>query len=197
MQVLSVGKCEQRLKVSSKRWILPVLFSLQFPKTFAAEKRFSPSLAASRLWGWCNRIRHYTLQKKNRKVNKMNGWKMCRKKKKFNWLRFYLNFEEQVDLPVSGVPGVPGVPGLHGHDGVKGDQGAVGTPGKMGPKGPVGPPGEIRPQWIKGDKGEQGPSAVIPQRNWKQCVWSKLNDGRDYGLVKVSNSTFPEDYDFK
>ena len=110
---------------------------------------------------------------------------------------FILTLKSKSTCPVSGVPGVPGVPGLHGHDGVKGDQGAVGAPGKMGPEGPVGPPGEIGPQGIKGDKGEQGPSAVIPQRNWKQCVWSKLNDGRDYGLVKVSNSTFPEDYDFK
>jgi len=91
------------------------------------------------------------------------------------------------------------VPGLHGHDGAKGDQGAVGAPGKMGPEGPegsqgpVGPPGEIGPKGTKGDKGEQGPSAVVPQRNWKQCVWSKLNDGRDYGLIKVSNSIFTED----
>ena len=54
----------------------------------------------------------------------------------------------------------------------------------MGPKGP------------QGDKGEQGLSAVVPHRNWKQCFWNKLNDGRDYGLIKVSNSTFSDDYDF-
>jgi len=64
------------------------------------------------------------------------------------------------------------VPGLSGRDGAKGDRGPVGPPGKIGPKG------------TQGDKGEQGPSAVVPQRNWKQCVWNKLNDGRDYGLVK-------------
>ena len=85
------------------------------------------------------------------------------------------------------------MPGLHGCDGAKGDQGAVGAPGKMGPEGPegcqgpVGPPGEMGPKGTKGDMGEQGPSAVVPQRNWKQCVWSKLNDDRDYGLIKVSN----------
>jgi len=72
----------------------------------------------------------------------------------------------------SGVPGVPGVPGLNGRDGAKGDQGPKGPPGKTGAKGP------------QGDKGEQGPSGVVPQKNWKQCAWSALNDGRDYGLIK-------------
>ena len=47
----------------------------------------------------------------------------------------------------------------------------MGAPGKMGPKGPQGP------------KGEQGTQA--PQRNWKQCSWKSLDDGRDYGLIKV------------
>ena len=88
------------------------------------------------------------------------------------------------------------MPGLNGRDGTRGDQGPVGAPGKMGPQGtegskgsqgPMGPPGKMGPRGTKGDKGEQGPSAVVPQRNWKQCVWSNLNDGRDYGLVKVSN----------
>lgn len=65
---------------------------------------------------------------------------------------------------VSGCSAVPGTPGA------KGGQGPVGAPGKMGPKGPQGP------------KGEQGTQA--PQRNWKQCAWKNLNDGRDYGLIK-------------
>ena len=77
----------------------------------------------------------------------------------------------------------PGKRGPQGPEGSKGSQGPVGPPGKMGPKG------------NQGDKGEQGPSAVVPQRNWKQCVWRKLNEGRDYGLIKVSNFTFTEDYD--
>ena len=96
------------------------------------------------------------------------------------------------------------MPGLNGRDGAKGDQGPVGAPGKMGPQGsggsrgsqgPVGPPGEMGLKGPQGDKGEQGPSAVVPQRNWKQCVWKKLNEERDYGLIKVSNSTFPDDFD--
>ncbi|KAL9976125.1 hypothetical protein ACROYT_G013377 [Oculina patagonica] len=78
--------------------------------------------------------------------------------------------------PANGVPGVPGVPGLHGRDGAKGNQGPVGAPGKMGPQGPEGPKGD---QGVKGEQGTQ-----VPQRNWKQCAWKDINDGRDYGLIK-------------
>ena len=108
--------------------------------------------------------------------------------------------------PVSGVPGIPGVPGLNGRDGAKGEQGPVGIAGKRGPRGPkgskgsqgaVGPPGKMGPKGTQGYQGEPGPSAVgVPQRNWKQCAWSKLNDGRDYGLIKVSNFIVPEDCNF-
>ena len=70
----------------------------------------------------------------------------------------------------AGVPGVPGVPGIHGRDGAKGDRGP-GVPGKVGPRGPVG------------SKGEKGTQAA--QKNWKQCAWSNLSDGRDNGLIKV------------
>lgn len=106
---------------------------------------------------------------------------------------------------VSGVPGVPGVPGRNGRDGAKGDQGSVGAPGKKGPngslgapgkkgskgssgtkghQGPLGPPGKMGAKGRQGDKGDQGPTAVVPQRNWKQCAWKALNDGRDSGLIK-------------
>ena len=46
-----------------------------------------------------------------------------------------------------------------------------GAPGKVGPKGP------------EGSKGEKGTKAS--QKNWKQCAWSDLSDGRDNGLIKV------------
>ena len=108
--------------------------------------------------------------------------------------------------PVSGVPGIPGVRGLNERDGAKGEQVPVGIAGKRGPRGPkgskgsqgaVGPPGKMGPKGTQGDRGEQGPSAVgVPQRNWKRCAWSKLNDGRDYGLIKVSNFINPEDCNF-
>ena len=71
--------------------------------------------------------------------------------------------------------GAPGKRGLRGPEGPKRSQGPVGPPGKIGPKG------------TQGEKGEQGSLAAVPQSNWKQCVWSKLNEGRDYGLIKVSN----------
>ena len=77
----------------------------------------------------------------------------------------------------SGVPGVPGVPGLNGRDGAKGDRGPSGAPGKTGLQGPEG---------AKGAKGE--PNTQVPQRNWKQCAWKDVNDGRDYGLIKVTET---------
>jgi len=73
---------------------------------------------------------------------------------------------------VNGVPGVPGVPGLNGRDGAKGDRGPVGPPGPNGPPGP------------KGSQGTKGEQAHAPPKNWKQCAWNSLNDGRDYGLIK-------------
>ena len=30
------------------------------------------------------------------------------------------------------------------------------------------------------------------ERNWRQCVYKNLNDGRDSGLIKVWISTFPK-----
>ena len=44
--------------------------------------------------------------------------------------------------------------------------------------GDTGPPGSQGPSGPKGDSGSFA-------RNWKQCVFKNLNDGRDSGLVKV------------
>ena len=55
---------------------------------------------------------------------------------------------------------------------MKGEQGIVGNQGR------------------KGDKAEKEESAkasqvsVVPQTNWKQCVW-KSNSGTDNGKIKV------------
>lgn len=81
----------------------------------------------------------------------------------------------------SGVPGVPSVPGLIGRDGAKGEQGPAGAHGKKGLPGPMGPSGKTG---AKGDKGEKAAPGVVPERNWKQCAWKKLNDDRDFGLIK-------------
>ena len=59
--------------------------------------------------------------------------------------------------------------------GIKGEPGLVGMKGELGI---VGSPGR------KGDRGEKGVSAkasqasVVPQTNWKQCVW-KSESGTD------------------
>ena len=64
---------------------------------------------------------------------------------------------------------------------MKGERGAVGIKGE---RGIVGNPGR------KGDKGEKGESAkasqasVVPQTNWKQCVW-KRDTSTDNGKIKV------------
>lgn len=48
----------------------------------------------------------------------------------------------------------------------------------MGPSGKTG---------AKGDTGEKAAPGVVPERNWKQCAWKKLNDDRDFGLIKVGS----------
>lgn len=99
-----------------------------------------------------------------------------------NWLRLFISpFKTQLPATsptcaASGVPGVPGVPGLNGRDGARGD------------RGPVGPSGKTGPQGLEGAKGAKGDQAQAPLRNWKQCAWKDLNDGRDYGLIKVTET---------
>ena len=64
---------------------------------------------------------------------------------------------------------------------MKGERGAVGIKGERGIVGNQG---------RKGDKGEKGESAkasqasVVPQTNWKQCVW-KSDSSTDNGKIKV------------
>ena len=64
---------------------------------------------------------------------------------------------------------------------MKGEQGLVGMKGE---------PGIVGNQGRKGDKGEKGEStkasqaSVVPQTNWKQCVW-KSASGTDNGKIKV------------
>ncbi|KAL9975689.1 hypothetical protein ACROYT_G012880 [Oculina patagonica] len=98
-----------------------------------------------------------------------------------------------------GKPGSPGVPGRDGRDGREGAKGDQGSPGKTGPQGPPGSkgtrgdkgePGVQGPPGQKGQRGESGTSGssntpgAITYRNWKECVWKNLNDGKDNGLIK-------------
>ena len=83
-----------------------------------------------------------------------------------------------------GREGPPGKSGPTGIEGIKGQQGLVGLKGE---------PGIVGNQGIKGEKGEKGESAkaiqasVVPQTNWKQCVW-KSESGTDNGKIKVNKS---------
>ena len=69
---------------------------------------------------------------------------------------------------MQGKTGPQGPPGDKGPAGVKGEEGAKGERGAQGPSG---------------QKGEPGP---MPFKNWKECVWKNVNDGKDNGLIKVS-----------
>ena len=105
-----------------------------------------------------------------------------------------------------GKPGSPGIPGRDGRDGREGAKGDQGIPGKTGPQGPPGPsgnPGVNGKDGAKGERGAQGPPGQKGERgesglsgtpgnpglmafkNWKECVWSNINDGKDNGLIKV------------
>ena len=92
-----------------------------------------------------------------------------------------------------GIPGSPGRDGRDGRDGVQGEQGKSGSTGPQGPRGPRGPPGADGKDGAKGAPGDQGPRGpkgergAMPVKNWKECVWQYVNDGKDIGLVRVSN----------
>ena len=117
---------------------------------------------------------------------------------------------------IPGVPGVQGPHGPHGREGVKGqigDKGSQGMPGprrdrgREGPRGIKGMKGEagiagmkgergaVGNPGRKGDKGEKGESAkagqasVVPQTNWKQCVWKSVS-GTDNGKIKIIRINF-------
>ena len=54
----------------------------------------------------------------------------------------------------------------------------------MSPEEPKGTHGDKGEQDAREPKGEQGP-ALPALRNWKQCAWEYINDGKDNGLIKV------------
>ena len=67
--------------------------------------------------------------------------------------------------------GIKGEPGLVG---IKGERGIVGNQGRKGDKGE------------KGESFKASQTSVVPQTNWKQCVW-KSGGGTDNGKIKVNN----------
>ena len=99
-----------------------------------------------------------------------------------------------------GKHGTPGVPGRDGRDGRDGREGAKGDQGLQGKTGPQGPPGDKGPAGVKGEEGAKGETGAQGSRgqkgepgpmlfkNWKECAWKNLNDGKDSGLIKVSRA---------
>lgn len=65
----------------------------------------------------------------------------------------------------------------------------MGPPGLQGAKGETGAQG---PSGQKGEPGETGTSGInrtpvqTQTKNWKECTWKNLNEGRDNGLVKLN-----------
>jgi len=66
-----------------------------------------------------------------------------------------------------------GPAGVNGKDGAKGEPGAQGLPGKKGESG------------ASGASGLPGTPGLMPFKNWKECAWKNVNEGRDNGLIKV------------
>ena len=65
--------------------------------------------------------------------------------------------------------------GEQGVAGMKGDRGIVGNQGRKGNKGE------------KGESVKASQASVVPQTNWKQCVW-KSTSGTDNGKIKVNKN---------
>ena len=77
------------------------------------------------------------------------------------------------------VRGAVGMKGKQGIAGMKGVRGAVGIKGERGIVGYQGRKGE------KGESAKASQASVVPQTNWKQCVW-KSNSVTDNGKIKVN-----------
>ena len=81
--------------------------------------------------------------------------------------------EDEESLDPRGPPGVMGPAGVNGKDGAKGELGAQGPPGQKGERGGTGA------------SGKPGTSGAMPFKNWKECVWKNMNEGKNNGLIKV------------
>ena len=90
--------------------------------------------------------------------------------------------ECRVQEETEGAKDPPGKSGPRGIKGMKGQQGLLGMKGEPGIVGMKGRKGE------KGEKGESvkaSKASVVPQTNWKQCVW-KVQSNTDNGKIKVN-----------
>ena len=73
----------------------------------------------------------------------------------------------------SGPRGIKGIKGQPGLVGIKGERGIAGNQGRKGNKGD------------KGESAKASQASVVPQTNWKQCVWKSSSD-TDNGKIKVN-----------
>ena len=80
------------------------------------------------------------------------------------------------------VRGAVGMKGKQGIAGMKGVRGAVGIKGERGIVGNQGRKGD---NWEKGESAKASQASIVPQTNWKQCVW-KSTSYTDNGKIKVN-----------
>ncbi|XP_066920857.1 collagen triple helix repeat-containing protein 1-like [Clytia hemisphaerica] len=76
----------------------------------------------------------------------------------------------------NGKDGLNGKPGEDGKNGIDGRDGSNGAPGKDGLNGKDGKDG------IDGKDGNNGNEPS--KKNWKECAWNHINDGKDSGEIK-------------
>lgn len=76
----------------------------------------------------------------------------------------------------NGKDGLNGKPGEDGKNGIDGRDGSNGAPGKDGLNGKDGKDG------IDGKDGNNGNEPS--KKNWKECAWNHVNDGKDSGEIK-------------
>ena len=57
-----------------------------------------------------------------------------------------------------------------------------------GKKGRNGRDGKDGRNGLDGKDGRNGKDLV---RNWKECAWNKITDGKNLGLIKVKNQIYP------
>ena len=86
--------------------------------------------------------------------------------------------ECRVQEETEGEKRPPGKSGPRGIKGIKGQPGLVGIKGERGIVGNQGRKGE------KGESAKASQASVVPQTNWKQCVWKSYSN-TDNGKIKV------------
>ena len=126
------------------------------------------------LWLWCSFWRpRYTRYSREPRTRGIHGHRGTTRSTRFNGT-----------TRGRGHVGKLGNQGLSGRQGYPGKMGPQGSTGRQGPRGTKGDAGNKGSQGAPGPKGPQGPPGALG-RNWKQCVFKTLSEGKDTGLIKV------------